>query len=423
MYAACSRTWSAKDLRTHARSGTSNASIFTVELGGYMVHLIDTPGFDDTDRSEMETLRTIIHCLCQSYTNGIRLSGVLYLHRIADNRFAGSTKRSVEMLRAICGQAAYPGLGICTTMWHSSERETLVAREEQLASSSDFFGDMLKDSAKLYRHADKSGDENDQTESAQSIILDLLVRGLDRTANDMPAPITLLTQSELVDLKLNLDDTTAGRLLTKDLRAARGAYERELNQIRRDLKETVEDCNERSTQELRQIEERYQQQLMEMDRTQKSLSQSLEDLHEKEREQLVARINEMELEWHHDLAAQEQAKKDTDESLEHLRAESAKEVKRLEDELSRSKTLASKELASSALVKERRSDMAVEEEARQETEESRRRYEQMLEQTASKSKTTKQFRRSALEGVASGTVSQQQVSLNVVCHKILRQQG
>ena len=43
------------------------------------VVLIDTPGFDDVNRSDSDILQNITYILSQTYEQGIRLTGIIYL--------------------------------------------------------------------------------------------------------------------------------------------------------------------------------------------------------------------------------------------------------------------------------------------------------------------------------------------------------
>ena len=98
------------------------------------VSLIDTPGFDDTFRTDMEILRGIAEWLeetlvilplswflitntCNRYQRGIQLSGILYLHRITDNRVPNSFLRNIELLRRLCGDDAFSNIRFVTTHW------------------------------------------------------------------------------------------------------------------------------------------------------------------------------------------------------------------------------------------------------------------------------------------------------------------
>ncbi len=55
-------------------------------IGREKVLIIDTPGFDDTERSDTEILTEISRLLALQYEIGMKLKGVIFLHRITDVR-------------------------------------------------------------------------------------------------------------------------------------------------------------------------------------------------------------------------------------------------------------------------------------------------------------------------------------------------
>ena len=95
--------------------GTSDISIFDYELDGNQVYLIDTPGFNDTSRSDSETLRVLATYLGASYAQNVFIHGIVYLHPIANNRMGGSSKRNIDMFKALCGYSTYSNVAIATT--------------------------------------------------------------------------------------------------------------------------------------------------------------------------------------------------------------------------------------------------------------------------------------------------------------------
>lgn len=84
--------------------GTEKVEDYVFQLDQYIVHLIDTPGFDDTDKSDSETLAEVAIWLANSYRSQIRLTGILYLHRITDNRLGGCAMKNLKMFKKMCGQ-------------------------------------------------------------------------------------------------------------------------------------------------------------------------------------------------------------------------------------------------------------------------------------------------------------------------------
>jgi hypothetical protein len=92
---------------------------------GRRVYLIDTPGFDDTDQSDAETLELLATYLSASYAAGVHINGVLFLHRITDVRVGGSGVRNLAMLRAMCDVQSYARFTFVTTMWPDEQSTAL----------------------------------------------------------------------------------------------------------------------------------------------------------------------------------------------------------------------------------------------------------------------------------------------------------
>lgn len=60
------------------------------------------------------------------------LSGVLFLHRISDNRVAGSALRNMDMFQLLCGVNGLSNVVFVTTMWDLVNEATGEKREEEL---------------------------------------------------------------------------------------------------------------------------------------------------------------------------------------------------------------------------------------------------------------------------------------------------
>ncbi len=59
--------------------------------------LVDTPGFDDSGRTDSEILTDISRLLAAQYEAGVSLKGVIYLHRITDVRYQGSSLKALNI--------------------------------------------------------------------------------------------------------------------------------------------------------------------------------------------------------------------------------------------------------------------------------------------------------------------------------------
>jgi len=181
------------------RSCTSEIQVsppFLVD--GHPVVLIDTPGFNDTVMDDADILKSISAFLAMVYEGKVKLAGVIYFHRVSDERWRGSDTRSIAWLKRICGEATLRNVVIVTNMWGNVTPETGAAREQQLAA--EFVKPILDRGAQLHRH-------HDTTESAHQIIQAIL--------KNHRAPLQV--QQELVDEKRKFDRTTVGREINREV--------------------------------------------------------------------------------------------------------------------------------------------------------------------------------------------------------------
>ena len=85
-------------------------------------------------------LMDYINDLCvNSYRKQFRLAGLLYLHRISDNRVAGSSLRYFRLFQQLCGDD-FSNIVLTTTMW-CEDKQMGTAHEEELMS--DFWRPMI----------------------------------------------------------------------------------------------------------------------------------------------------------------------------------------------------------------------------------------------------------------------------------------
>ncbi|KAI0091154.1 hypothetical protein BDY19DRAFT_862471, partial [Irpex rosettiformis] len=189
-------------------------------LDGHVVTLIDSPGFDDTNRSEAEILREVTSFLAKTYEAGRLLAGILYMHRITDRRVGGVAKRNFSVFRKLCGESTLKNAIIVTNMWTPNASEVVAAEEEgrerELASKELFFKRALDCGARMARH-------DNTTQSAHSIIRQFFVH----------KPQALLVQRELVDEKKQLVNTDAGSHMKDELLIMSGRYQKEIDEMRK----------------------------------------------------------------------------------------------------------------------------------------------------------------------------------------------
>jgi len=110
--------------------------------------LVDTPGFDDTTRPDSAILgmiadwlkatsviinmfpREVIEYQNFRYEKDVKLSGILYLHRITDNRMGGAPQRNLRMFGRLCGDEPAKKVVFVTTMWDKISTNVGEQREK-----------------------------------------------------------------------------------------------------------------------------------------------------------------------------------------------------------------------------------------------------------------------------------------------------
>ena len=84
---------------------------------GKRLFLIDTPGFDDTYKSDTDILREVANWLSEAYQRKIQLTGIVYLHRTLDVRLGGAAMKKLRMSKQLCGPEGLSSVVLTTTMW------------------------------------------------------------------------------------------------------------------------------------------------------------------------------------------------------------------------------------------------------------------------------------------------------------------
>lgn len=96
--------------------GTQVCKAYKFDYKGTTVHLIDTPGFDDTRKSDTDVLKDIAGWLLVAYRDNIRLSGMVYLHSISETRMKGSHMTNLRMFQKLAGLKNMGHVILTTTM-------------------------------------------------------------------------------------------------------------------------------------------------------------------------------------------------------------------------------------------------------------------------------------------------------------------
>lgn len=213
---------------TRPQLGTQDIIPITYTLDGNKVTLIDTPGFDDSERSDGDILGLVAAYMADTYEQGVLLTGILFLQPINQPRLQGSEMRRTRLFKKLLGEDAYQRVVIGTTMWNQLSESEAKARQEQRMSRADVWGDMVSRGATVIRH-------DDNAQSAANIM---------RRLARFTTPVELQIQRELLQTGGRVALTSAGKQLDSDLGTVISKLRDEIEALRRERADTADEIRE-----------------------------------------------------------------------------------------------------------------------------------------------------------------------------------
>ena len=186
------------------------------KIGDRYVMLVDTPGFNDTVRSDTEILGLLVDWMKDSYGER-QFSGLIYLHDISGARMTGSILKNIRMFRKLCGEENLRNVILATTKWAITPMNDAIVRERDLCSDQGFWGLMVHAGSRVRRF--------DNTEaSAQSLVEELLHTG--------SKGFTPKIQREVVVEGKKLSQTDAGAFIEEALAKQAKEHKEEMKSLK-----------------------------------------------------------------------------------------------------------------------------------------------------------------------------------------------
>jgi len=201
------------------------------------------------------------------------LAGVIFVHRISDNRFTGIAQRNFKMFRELCGDTNLKNIILVTNMWGMVTPDVGEAREMELTNR--FFKPALDKGAQMTRHQNTE-------QSAHDIIRMIMKNRL----------VVLQIQQELAGERTDIINTAAGEVVNEELkeqiRKHREEWQAAQDQILRALKEKDEQTRQEMAEEARRLRK-------EMEKMKKD-SKEMASSYAREKRRMKAKLRKMEQE-------------------------------------------------------------------------------------------------------------------------------
>jgi Skp family chaperone for outer membrane proteins len=153
----------------------------------------------------------------------MRLSGIVYLHRIIDPRMTHGGMRNLAMFRKLCGTDPLHNVILATSFWGEVNQVRGEQREAELRTNPDYWAGMMAKGSRMRRF------ENTQ-DSALMIINELASK----------ATVALDIQKEMCDQGLALVDTAAGEALDHELAEMTKKYAKDMEKLQQEIRDAKE---------------------------------------------------------------------------------------------------------------------------------------------------------------------------------------
>ncbi|KAI9686052.1 MAG: hypothetical protein M1822_004035 [Bathelium mastoideum] len=248
-----------------AASCTQDVTVYPCQYtSSCTIWLVDTPGFDDTNRTDTEVLREIASWLAITYKQNIKLRGIVYLHDI-NEKMRGSAKRNLYMFQKLCGSNALNRIILASTKWEEIDENKGILREKELSDKEEFWGYMKRNGSQVLRHYNNH-------DSAMKI-LSVLAPTSPKTAN-----IVLDIQSQMVDHGKHLHETTAGMELQAEINRERKRHEVEKKELQIEFQKAQKKWDAEAMKALKTQKETLETETRRLDRDNAGLQATLHQL-------------------------------------------------------------------------------------------------------------------------------------------------
>ena len=255
---------------------------YTNSIGRF--YHIDTPGFDDTYKSDVDVLREVAFWLNETYRRDVKLTGIIYLHRIIDARMGNATLKNLRMFKRLCGTESLASVVLVTTFWDNGpDFPKYLDREHELKTKDDFWRDMIQNQSKVFRQ--------DSGRTSAIRIIEYLVSRYRGSSRSRP---TLDIQKQMIDQRKPLGETGAGQEVQVWLTQQREAYERKLVLMKLEWEQALREEDEEWQKDLKKNRQEIEARIKRDEKDRVELCTDNAVLHQQQKELLIARAKQIE---------------------------------------------------------------------------------------------------------------------------------
>ena len=185
--------------------------------------------------------------------------------------------KNLRMFRKVCSEKGLGSVVLATAMWSLCPKRDAVKQEGQLTTNNDLWKYLVGKGARIFRH--------DPEEESGQEILDYLINRAQK--------VTLDIQHEMVDQGMKLGETGAGREVQEELEKLKEKHEKEMHEIRRDMKKAIKEKDEERQDEIRLYQAQIDDQIRAAEKQARDLEMGREELRRQMRDEHAREIAEL----------------------------------------------------------------------------------------------------------------------------------
>ena len=204
----------------------------------------------------------------------MKLAGVIYIHRISDDRFGGLAAKNFRMFRELCGEKTLKNVVLMTNMWERVTPQQGADREQQLKDK--HFKAAIDKGAQLHRHGTNT------QESARAILRMILKN----------QPAVLKIQQELIDEHKGIEQTGAGEELRKEIFGVMVKYKNNIKDLNDGIRVAAIEEDEESREEMEEEKRRLEEEMEKLRKDFEDMGTKFEEARRKMEERIRAKFEE-----------------------------------------------------------------------------------------------------------------------------------
>jgi len=254
--------------------------------------------------SDIEVLHKVAIFLSSTYSMDIKLAGIIYLHKIIDERMGHTACDNLSMFQKICGSTCLSNVVLATTMWDRlTDVELGNRREAELIREPDFWGEMIKEGSTVLR-------QDDGPRSALKI-MDYIM-GLKKGA------VVTQIAKQMVDEHMLLKDTSAGQDARKMLIALEKRNEEKIQRMRESTEAMIKAGNQRAAEKYARKEAELIEERKRHSQDQRRLTEDFMEQQRKNDEENKLRIANIQAQMRADTEAHRKAIEEKEQEVQRV---------------------------------------------------------------------------------------------------------